>query len=597
MKIKERFNTITKKSILMISAIGIAVILLINMGFPAIFYEIMKPHFSQSVSSVINACAVRQSYIWRSNSVAYRLSFDEAFHQLVADYDNEDAGRDALYEEIQSFLPVNRVGYAKGKNPGAGAITSTSYNMVYTEEGDSFYIPEAAGYARVVLESGWLKSLPGDQESASYSPVLYGEKESGLQALCFAVPFDAGGLRCYAVHIMNFAELEAQFGEMHALDIDDYLLLCEGEELYRSLGEGSQIDLDAYPAEMYEGLQYETRSFDKPDGIDFMVLCSYEEEDFRLAVHVPKETLLLPYSRIFLLFQLFLCALVLLLLIMVCFTLRGILSRLTRLDRRMNRVRQGDYNVVLLDKHTDEIGNLACTFNMMLQTIKEDIRRQVEHEKKEQQMQYSLLVSAIDPHFVYNTLNTITFLAKMNRNDEIVEVNNALIGTLKDRLTMKNCKTFDSVKVEKEVLEQYMLIQRCLCHNQIDYRFIVSKEDEALQIPKNILQPLVENALQHGILPHKDPQTRRIIEGSITITVTREQEQTVIRLADNGVGMDKQTIEKFFVQLPESIQNKGSQHIGVHNVRMRLSYLYGDRCRMRVESAPGEGTRITIVLP
>lgn len=202
--------------------------------------------------------------------------------------------------------------------------------------------------------------------------------------------------------------------------------------------------------------------------------------------------------------------------------------------------------------------------------------------------------SAIDPHYIYNTLNTVTALAELGRCQEVVEVNNALIGTLKDRLKMKNYKTFDTVQAERETLEQYMVIQRYLCWAKIQFSFQVSEEDQNLLIPKNIIQPLVENAIKHGILCRDDDEIK---EGKIDVTVEGCGEQIRITVQDNGAGMEEETVQRFFSREPGPVPEGDVSHIGVNNVRMRLKYLYRGNYEMTVDSRKNEGTVIRIVLP
>lgn len=597
MKKKRRFNTISKKSTLLLSVIGIVIIAVIGMTFSDIFYAAMRPYFQNYIASAISSNAVRQSYVWRNSNLAYRFLFSDDLKNLISDYFKADENKSEVKKRIEERLPVARVGqFHSSENGEDGSITATSHTMVYTSSGEAFFSKDSSQIVPIVLRSDWLRELSNNEETTVYSPVISDDKTT-TKVTCFAIRFEVDGMVCHAIHILNFNDIAAQFEELRALGITDYQFFQRGQLLYSSLGERSTISLEDYPPEMYSETQYRTMVRPRKDGIDFMILVSYEYEDYRMAVHVTKDTLLAPYQQIFRLFQAFLSGMVILLIVIVCVTLKWMLKRLTRLSKQMNLVREGNYNLTVFDSKEDEIGVLSQTFGIMLMRIKEDITHKVEQEKREQQMRYSLLVSAIDPHFIYNTLNTITFLSKMGRCDDIEVVNDALIAMLKDRLTMKSCKTFDSIRVEKEVLEQYVLIQSFLSQNKFHFAFEVSPEDLMLQIPKNILQPLVENSIQHGILCHKNEITREYIDGEIKISIQRSDNSIVIRLYDNGIGMDQDTIHRFFVKEPKPIDQNDAEHIGIHNVRSRLSYLYGERYSMTVESKVDEGTCITIRLP
>lgn len=258
---------------------------------------------------------------------------------------------------------------------------------------------------------------------------------------------------------------------------------------------------------------------------------------------------------------------------------------------------EGNYHTLPEDHHNDEIGSLTKNFNVMIQTIQSDMAQKIEQEKKEQQMQYSLLVSAIDPHFIYNTLNIITFLAHMNKTSEIVMVNTALIGTLKDRLAIKHCKIYDTIETEQEVLSQYMLIQSYLCHNTIHYCFEVNQDDRYLMIPKNILQPLVENCIKHGLLPHKNQETRQLLDGTISIEVKSSDSMLNITISDNGIGITSEKTWQYFDRPLQEITETNAEHIGIYNIRKRLSYLYGDHYHLSAQNNPDGGCTITLLLP
>lgn len=157
------------------------------------------------------------------------------------------------------------------------------------------------------------------------------------------------------------------------------------------------------------------------------------------------------------------------------------------------------------------------------------------------------MVSAINPHFIYNTLNTSTHLAEFGRISEVVEVNDALINFLRDNLKLKSSQFYDRLENELDVLRQYIIIQNYLCDNTITLQNHVSEKDLALSIPKFLLQPLVENAILHGIVMNID-EMGNSIPGIIDITVTHSKENGRIQISvkDNGIGMSQETIQKYF---------------------------------------------------
>ncbi len=598
-----RINTVTGKIMLLTLVVGMVMLALISLFFPSIFYYAMKSSLIQQVSSVVSGSALRQSYIWANNSYVYEIVTSEEMAELVRAY---YAGNEEAEEQIVSLLPVLYNGLTREDDQGEddyGYIVSTNFLMMFTSEGDAFFREEAREAYETLQESEWMQTLDLQMDIKDHLPLI----EDGDSSYFGVVEsFRVDEINCFVVNMVTKEDILRQMEELEEFGLEDYMIFCGSQILYTHLGDASGIHLEAYPERMFEGNQYEVMVWENGSETDFTVLCTYKQEDYQIAVHVTKSILLQPYGTAFLYFRLLMAAITAMLVALFGITLKANLRRLTVLEREMDRVRGGDYEVTVPDKENDEIGRLSRTFNMMLEKIREDM-------KKEEQMQYTLLVSAIDPHYIYNTLNTITALAEFGRNEDVVIVSVALIASLKDRLKMKNYKIFDTVRVEKEAMEQYMVIESYLCSQKISYSFLAAEEDLDLMIPKNIIQPLVENSIKHGILCNED-ENGQLKSGEIRVTVKRcgsDGEDSgsgaevrsacaiMIMVEDNGAGMSKEQIEQFFVSLPsdQEMQEKDLAHIGIRNVRMRLQYLYHGEARFSVESREGEGTRICILLP
>ncbi len=577
-----KFNTVTKKIIAQLFGISIVVLLALTILFPSVFYRIMRPHLCKQISGVAGSAALRQSYIWRNNSHLKNITENQELKRLISEYYDPEKRTGQTEAKIVSYLPLLENGKL---NENAGYISFTNYFLLCTSEGDIFCGEQAKEAARIFEASDWYQSFDKSQKIKYHLPVI-GEEETG-RFFCVLDSFRAGDVNCIAVNMVGVGEVLEQLRELEEFQAEDYLIYSNGSVLYSNLGEASGLKVEECPNYLFEGKQYEVLEWENGADTVFSVLCTYKDEDFRLIINVPEELLLEPYQKAFGYFQLLLCGLTVFLLAAFGISLKGTISRIRKLERKMNGVRKGNYDVDTRAPGNDEISSLGNTFWTMLEKIKKDMKR-------EEQMQYTLMVSAVDPHYIYNTLNTVTVLAGLGRTEEVVAVNNALIGTLKDRLKMKNYKTFDTVEAEREAMGQYMLIQSYLSYLSIAYSFQVSAEVQKELIPKNIIQPLVENAIKHGIACAEDGQGEGK-KGEISVSVTQEGTDICIRIRDNGAGMDVETAEQFFRKKPEFQDDMA--HIGVYNVRMRLNYLYQGNYKIAVESSPGEGTDILLYLP
>ena len=260
---------------------------------------------------------------------------------------------------------------------------------------------------------------------------------------------------------------------------------------------------------------------------------------------------------------------------------------------QMEAIANGDFNARVDIRSNDEIGQVSESFNTMAGRLETTMEEILEREKMEHQMRYGLLIAQVDPHFIYNTMNTITYLAQKGRNEDVIIVNRAMIDILRDRLRIDINDVYDTVIQEIHVVEQYLTIQQYRFQGVFKQQIRVDPKAENIPILKNVIQPLVENALGHGILENKD-ENGEPLGGRISIDADLEGKEVVIRVADNGNGMTEETLEAV-LHSPDAPE-RGTK-IGLRNIRERLTYIYGDKATFEITSQPGIGTTVTMRLP
>jgi two-component system, sensor histidine kinase YesM len=268
----------------------------------------------------------------------------------------------------------------------------------------------------------------------------------------------------------------------------------------------------------------------------------------------------------------------------------NIVRPINMLSQTMSSIADGNFDVQSEIRTGDEVENLSNIFNFMTRQIKKHIDQEIEYEKSKQHMEYSLLISQIDPHFIYNTMNTINYLARKGRCSDVISVNSALIKIMQDRLRVSKIEIFDTVEQEVDMVNQYFLIQQYRYSNRIRLKWNVDPSALSLMIPKNIMQPLVENSYYHGFM--SDDQDKA--EGVISISIISRDEHIIIIVADNGTGMDEKHLSALKDASPS--EDERGRHIGVRNIRERLAFLYQSDDCMTFESQVGKGTRITVTL-
>lgn len=254
-----------------------------------------------------------------------------------------------------------------------------------------------------------------------------------------------------------------------------------------------------------------------------------------------------------------------------------------KLENTMHKVEEGDLSIRSEITINNEIGHLSETFNNMVSRIKQLMEQAVSAEEQKRQIEIKALQAQINPHFLYNTLDTIIWMSASGKNDEVVKVTSALARLF--RTSVSNGDSLVSVAMEVQNIESYLTIQKMRYKDKLSYQIDIPAELTALKTPKLILQPIVENAVYHGIKLAPGG-------GEIRIGARREKEMLVFTVEDNGVGMTQQQLDTIFIHKEDT-----DHGIGVINVNNRLRLLFGERYGLRYTSSPGAGTKVELCLP
>lgn len=220
----------------------------------------------------------------------------------------------------------------------------------------------------------------------------------------------------------------------------------------------------------------------------------------------------------------------------------------------------------------------------MLHRIHQLVESDKEKENQKHQMQFNLLQAQINPHFMYNTLFSIKCVVDMNKNKTASEMLSALIQLL--RRTLSNPDKLMSISNQMEALQQYADLQKFRYGDQFEVVIQYSKEIENCLLPSLLIQPLVENAIIHGVGKFEN-------YGVIVVSAFEKDSNIIIEVEDNGHGMSKEQIASIF----ESNQNPNKKHIGIKNINERIKLLFGEQYGISIESKLNEGTKITIRVP
>lgn len=279
-------------------------------------------------------------------------------------------------------------------------------------------------------------------------------------------------------------------------------------------------------------------------------------------------------------------------LFIVIYVVNRITGPLHSMTEAMKGVVSDNFETKLPVESDDEIGYLSETFNSMGEKLQEYFKQLVKKMENEQEMKFGLLISQIDPHFVCNTLNTIKYLAMQKRTDDVQKVASALSNILRDRLRVKDFQIYDTVQQEVDTIEQYLAIQEYRYGGEVRLECEIAEEVKECRIPKNMMQPLVENALFHGLADEDDGSVR----GTIRIQVKRQGDALSIVVADNGAGISPEQVQRLLHPQPDVSEHRKGHGIGIANIMERLEILYGDMAEFHIHSELDKGTEMEILI-
>lgn len=267
-----------------------------------------------------------------------------------------------------------------------------------------------------------------------------------------------------------------------------------------------------------------------------------------------------------------------------------LIGPIAELSKGMRRVRNGDYSIRLKRKSNDELGQLADNFNAMVIKYEENVANEVETAKKLKDAEYKTLQAQINPHFMYNALNAIKYIASVQNLNNISSLINDLWVLLKNASRISG--QFVTLEKEIEVIQAYVRIQEVRYKGKFEVVFDLDEVIMNLVLPKYILQPFVENAIFHGIAPKKGL-------GIIEIKGYKENDELVIVIKDDGIGMSEELVHKIMNgdEQDLELQHKGMNNIGVKNVDERMKLLFGEEYGVMIQSEIGVGTEVTLRFP
>ncbi len=285
---------------------------------------------------------------------------------------------------------------------------------------------------------------------------------------------------------------------------------------------------------------------------------------------------------------------VLVALIMVYFLTRILSDRIEEFRTSLHKVAMGDFEVNYSTQGTDEIGSLFVDLEIMTKSIKDLITKiydvGVQKEKltsRQREVEFKMLTSQIDPHFLYNTLETIRMEAVLNDQMEIAQIVKKLASIMRRKLSVSH----DEVSLEAELLllTDYLEIQKFRFRERISYSILRECDTKEFKILPLLIQPIVENAFVHGL-------EKKVGQGKILIRINETDQFLVISIEDDGVGINEETLDALKIKMQQDMLSLGD-NIGLSNVYQRIQLYYRTPYHLEIKSNNESGTIVKFYLP
>ncbi len=313
--------------------------------------------------------------------------------------------------------------------------------------------------------------------------------------------------------------------------------------------------------------------------------------NWKFAVYISSDIMLADLKKV-LFVTIILCALTLpVWLLLIHFLYKDIIKPINILVESMDKIEKGETGITVDIKRNDELGYVFKTFNKMSQQINNLINNVYKEKLAMKDAEIKALQAQINPHFLYNTLETINWKAKLYGVDDISEMVTALSSIIDANIDRNNEKMIP-IKKELEYIDNYNLLIQKRFGKKI--AFVKSIEDVTLEfnIPRLLIQPLIENAIYHGLETKKGG-------GTVELIITVEENMVLIIVADDGTGIDDDVLKSLKASLDKNVENQYESRtkIGIMNVHKRIKLIYGEEYGLKIFSEAGKGTTIILKLP
>lgn len=464
--------------------------------------------------------------------------------------------------------------------------------IIYLNNGMRFQFEEGKFYClkQKLPDSEIRKYYDGDQnyfwQNAHDDTIFF--KGSGAKVLSVSSPLRKGDkIAALVIVNMNESYLKKIIGSINLVSTGFVVMVSkDGYMMNHNHKQSAELEsmikeLILYNSKESDQFEYKLKKF------DFLVVYdTIKVNGWKLALILKKKDLMRNVERTKSKIIWVTLTIILIAVIAAFLIADGLTKPINKLSKLMAAVEAGNLNIRFNAKYNDEIGTLTRQFNSMLERIQLLVREVEEEQIQKRKMELKALQMQIDPHFLYNTLDSIKFLAEQ-KSDKTGEMVRALGQFYKYSLSKGDGIT--TVGEEIDHLKSYLTIQKIRYATRFDYQFEVDESIMKCQTVKFILQPLVENSIYHGI-------RKKHGKGIICIKGYGKENKLIFTVYDNGAGIAPERLEMIQDNL-KTANSTNEVGIGLLNVHKRITMNYGEEYGLTITSIKNEFTLVTLKLP
>lgn len=589
-------RTIRTKIMLMVFIPVIAAFLISGFGASQYFYRILESHTVMGEDQKLAQTARQLQYIQNNViNIAKQIVIDEQVQNLLREERSEDVLESLITERsVKQTLRtyINQFPYIYGVTIVSPEMASYSSNQT-----EGKFNPDKEEWYTSFKKTGLYKGFS--------APHIYTLEQGSQKKEVVSYIMSFKDIR-NGKDILGDIILHAGVPELEKYAKLDTGLLS-GYALYDREGEiilhNGTISLPFSAIKQYSGGQSHL------ENKNTVLINRGLEDGWTMVSEVSNNLLLTQLKYIKLFFAAIFIGTISILAAVLYFCIRNITKPLGQLHTAAVQVGTGDLEIAVDIRTNDELMVLGEAFNTMVADIKRRMEESIQYEKTTKEMEINRLMLQINPHFIYNTLNSIVYMAQIEGNREIVKFSNAFISLLQDTLRVQKDSIFISMEQELKNIKNYLTLQSYRYPDRFDVIYDVDDSVYEAAVPNVLIQPIVENAIFHGLAGKTE-------KGILEITIRRikdGRDDIQITICDNGLGMTQEVVNHILNQ-DDSIQGQ-MRTIGVGNVKSRIEHIYGKQagsrqegCKndpagslrnygMEIMSTPGEGTVVILNIP